>query len=237
MEIERELRKADPLGFRLDSLPSAAAEALVQELVMNSITTHATGPSRTPADVRARRARQRKRRIAAGLMAAGVLAVPGVAAAALGGMHSGFFGTGGEEVAGEEKLYTNSPDIRTVVQSLADEFPLPANTTYAPVLARYPTQDAVLDQRTGLGQVVQTYALCSWYRDWQTGSASERATAQTQINAAPNWKYWNFAKDDKTGQNPGKDVLSQIATETQAGDSTTLSQYISANCATDLVTR
>lgn len=233
MDIERALRNADPLGSRLDSLPSAAAEAIVQELVMNSTTQRVTTSPHTP-DVRATRARRRRRRFTAGLITAGVIAVPGVAVAALGGMHSGFFGTGGEDVAGQEFLFSDAPDIRPVVQSLAEEFPLPPKADYSLLLNRYPTHDRTLVQRDGLAQQVQFFSLCNWYHAWQTGAASNRATAQSVINAAPGWKYWHGAKDDSTGRNGLDDLLRQIATETRAGNGHTLGQFVSANCTTDL---
>jgi hypothetical protein len=151
-------------------------------------------------------------------------------------MHTGFFaptppaGQNSMNEPGEEFLNSNSPEVRSVVQDLTREFPLPAGTSYAPLLKRYPSTPNTLEQRTTLAQSVSFYAQCAWYQDWLKGDAARRAADQATIDAMPSWKYWRFATDDATGNNPGLEILNTIALETRAGNPTMITQYIKANC-------
>ena len=228
--IKRQLSQADPLNHvALHALTAAAIKALAQEIVMHE---QSTVPSRIeqPADIPAARPRRWRHRIAVGLLASGIIAVPTVAVAALGGMHTGFFGTGGENAQGEEFLNSNDPQISSVVQGLTREFPLPAGASYGPLLKKYPTEVNTLAQRTSLAQSVTSYAQCTWYQDWLKGDATRRAADQATIDAMPSWKYWHFAIDNATGDNPGLDTLKVIAAETRVGTTTTITQFVKANC-------
>jgi hypothetical protein len=213
--LQRRLSEVDPMAsVVMQPLPDTAVTALAQEIFVQ--TTAPTVPA-VPT-------KRRRRHLATGLLAAGVVAVPGVAFAALGGMHSGFFGTGGEEVKGEEKLYSDAPEIRGVVADLTKEFALPAGRSYDRLLSRYPTSERTLVQRTGLGQEVSLYAACAWYTHWQAGSAATRAQDQATLDAIPSWTYWRIA--------PSADPspFTQIADQARHGDATTLNQFVTTSC-------
>jgi hypothetical protein len=217
-DIERTLAAADPArAIDLEAVPDSAAQEVLHEVIARAARG---GPSRR---------RARRRRLTA-FVAVAALVIPAAALAAYGGIHSGFFGTGGEDVAGEEFLNADAPGITTVVRELTKEFPLPAGTSYAPLLRRYPSREHVLVQRTGLGQEVSFYAACAWYRSWLGGDAAVRASAQPTIEAIPGWRYWRFAVDPSTGENPGRDLLERIARETRAGRSGALTSFVRANC-------
>ena len=217
-DIERMLAAADPArAIDFASVPDSAAQELLR------------GVTAQPASRRPARRRRPRRRLTA-LVAATIVAVPTTALATYGGIHSGFFGGGGEEVPGEEFLNTDAPGIVAVVRELTREFPLPAGASYKPLLRRYPTRERALVQRTGLGQEVSSYAACAWYRAWLDGDAAAKAAAQPTIDAIPGWRYWRFAVDSSTGENPGRDLLERIARETRSGRSSTLKQYLVANC-------
>ena len=70
------------------------------------------------------------------------------------------------------------------------------------LLKRYPTKVNEHVQRTNLAQDVANYAHCAWYEHWLKGDAAQRAADQPTIDAIPTWKYWHFAVDDATGNNP-----------------------------------
>jgi hypothetical protein len=208
--IDRRLKAADPLRLDLTVLPEEAATALVKEIVMQ--------PTDPPP------ANKRKRFRVAVVAGAAALLI-GAPAAALGvyqGIHTGFFGSGGESEPGEEFLNSDAPEIKAVVKELSTEFPLPPGADYDRLLARYPSQERFLVQRTALGQEVSFYAACAWYRFWLNGDAAQRAQAQSTVDAVASWKYWR--SDD--GQAP----FQQIAAETRAGTDTTVRQFITANC-------
>ena len=233
--IQRQLSQADPLNHvTLHTLPDAAVKALAQEIVMHEQTTPPS-PIEQPDAIRTPRPRRRGRRLMVGLFA-GLIVVPTAAAAVVGGMHTGFFvpdppdGYTSMNEPGEELLNSNAPEIRSVVQDLTTEFPLPAGASYAPLVNRYPSVENTLEQRTTLAQAVSFYAQCAWYQDWVNGDAAQRAADQPTINAMPTWKYWHFAVDDATGDNPGLQILNTIAAETRVGTPTMINQYIKANC-------
>ena len=131
---------------------------------------------------------------------------------------------------GEEFLNSNDPEISTVVRGLTSEFPLPPGASYSLLLKRYPTKVNEHVQRTNLAQDVAYYAHCAWYEHWLNGNAKQRAADQPTIDAIPTWKYWHFAIDDTTGNNPGLDWLNGIAAETRAGKTTKITQEIKVNC-------
>ena len=185
--------------------------------------------------ITAARPRRRRHRWMVGLFA-GLIVVPTAAAAVVGGMHTGIFapsppdGSSSMNAAGEEFLNSNAPAIRNLVRDLTSELPLPAGASYAPLLNDYPSIENTFEQRTTLAQHVSSYAQCEWYQDWLKGDAAQRATDQPTIDAMPTWKYWHFATDDTTGQNPGLEILNKIVAETRAGNTTMISQYVTANC-------
>lgn len=209
--VDRRLRAADPLRLDLASLPEEAATALVKEIVMQP-----TGQPPTPK-------RRRSRVILVALAAALLIGVPGAAVGFHEGLHSGLFGIGGEEVEGEEFLNSDAPEMRGVIEELSAEFALPPGSDYARLLARYPSQERMLIQRTALGQEVSFYAACAWYRYWLEGDPAQRATAQSTIDTVASWKYWRSDSDDL-------DWFKRIAAETRAGEDTTLKQFTLANC-------
>lgn len=183
----------------------------------------------------AARPRRRRHRWMVGLFA-GLIVVPTAAGAVVGGMHTGIFapsppeGSSSMNAIGEEFLNSNAPEIRSLVRDLTSEFPLPAGASYAPLLNRYPSIENTYEQRTTLAQSVSFYAQCEWYQDWLKGDEAQRAKDQPTIDAMPTWKYWHFAIDDTTGQNPGLEILNKIVAETRAGTTTMISQYVTANC-------
>jgi len=186
-------------------------------------------------EIPAARPRRRRHRWMVGLFA-GLIVVPTAAGAVVGGMHTGIFapsppdGSSSMNAVGEEFLNSNAPEIRRLVRDLTSEFPLPAGASYAPLLNRYPSIENTYEQRTTLAQSVSFYAQCEWYQDWLKGDEARRATDQPTIDAMPTWKYWHFAIDDTTGQNPGLEILNKIVAETRVGTTTMISQYVTANC-------
>lgn len=233
--IQRQLSQADPLNHvALHSLPDAAVKALAQEIVMHEQST-AASPIEQPDEISAARPRGRRRRLMVGLLA-GLIVVPTAAFAVMSGLHTGYFepsspdGRPGMNVSGEEYLNTSDPEIRSVVQDLTIEFPLPPGASYSLLLKRYPTKAKGIAQRTNLAQDVSFYARCAWYEHWLKGDATQRAADQPTIDAIPTWKYWHFDVDDATGDNPGLDGLNGIAAETRAGKTTKITQEIKANC-------
>jgi hypothetical protein len=232
--IERQLSQADPLNHvALHALPDSAVKALAQEIVMHEQAT-VTPLTETPEEVRAARPR-RRRRLMAGLFA-GLIIVPTTAAAVVGGMHTGFLepsppeGFSSMGTVGEEWLNTGDPEIRTVVQDLTTEIPLPAGASYAALLAMFPTKEKAFEQRTGIGGQVASYAECAWFKDWIEGDAAQRARDQPTIDAMSTWKYWNFAIDAATGHNSGLEGQKRIAAETRAGITTNIRLSYDANC-------
>lgn len=212
--IQRQLSQADPLNHvTLHTLPDAAVKALAQEIVMHEQTTNPS-PIEQPAEIRTARPRRRRRRLMVGLFA-GLIVVPTAAAAAVGGI---------------QYLNSNDPKTSTVVQGLTKEFPLPPGASYSLLLKRYPAKVNELVQRSGLSQDVAYYAHCAWYEHWLNGDAAQRAADQPTIDAIPTWKYWNWAVDDATGENPGLDWLNGIAAETRVGKTTKITQEIKVNC-------
>jgi hypothetical protein len=189
------------------------------------------------------RSRGRRRLAVAAIVAAAVVAVPGGAVAAVkvyDSMHSGIYGAAdadghSEEIANEEFLYTDSPEIVAVVKELSNEFALPPGATYDKLYARYPSNERILIQRTVLSQEVAFAAACAWYSDW-LGSPARRAEDQKTIDAIPGWKYWRWAEDEgPAGASPSAeprndDPLSQIAAETRAGQDRLIRQFVTANC-------
>lgn len=211
--IQRQLSQADPLNHvTLHTLPDAAVKALAQEIVMHERTT-APSSIEQPAEIAAR-PRRRRRRLMVGLFA-GLIFVPTAAVAAVGGI---------------QYLNSNDPKTSTVVQGLTKEFPLPPGASYSLLLKRYPAKVNELVQRSGLSQDVAYYAHCAWYEHWLNGDAAQRAADQPTIDAIPTWKYWNWAVDDATGENPGLDWLNGIAAETRVGKTTKITQEIKVNC-------
>jgi hypothetical protein len=210
--VDRQLKAADPLRLDLAALPEQAAQALVKEIVMQ--------PTETPAPA-GRRRRTRTAVIAA--VAVLAIGVPGTALGVYQGIRSGLFGTGGEAVEGEEFYRTEAPEITGVMRELAAEFPLPPGADYGRLMARYPTREPMLVQRTGLGQEVSFYAACAWYRHWLAGDAAQRDRAQATMDTIASWRYWRFAGD-------GGQIFGRIAREARAGDDTTLKQFVTANC-------
>lgn len=194
-----------------------------------AVTEHSTDK------IPAARPRRRRHRWMVGLFA-GLIVVPTAAAAVVGGMHTGIFepsppdGSSSMNAVGEEFLNSNAPEIRSLVRDLTSEFPLPAGASYAPLLNSYPSIENTYEQRTTLAQRVSFYAQCEWYQDWLKGDQAQRAKDQPTIDAMPTWKYWHFAIDDATGQNPGLEILNKIVAETRAGTTTMISQYVTANC-------
>jgi hypothetical protein len=195
----------------------------------DAVTRHNTD------EIPAARPRRRRHRWMVGLFA-GLIVVPTAAGAVAGGMHTGLFqasppaGSSSMNAVGEEFLNSNALEIRSLVRDLTSEFPLPAGASYAPLLDRYPSLVNTYEQRTTLAQSVSFYAQCEWYKDWLNGDATRRAANQPVIDAMPTWKYWHFAIDDTTGQNPGLETLNKIVAETRVGTTTMISQYVSANC-------
>ena len=235
--LSRQLYQADPmLAVSFVPVPDEAVAAMAQEIMMDIRNASPVGMAARVAAVRAAKRRARRRRVLAALVAAGVVTVPTAAVAVVtGGMHSGSFGAANdtEDVPGEEWLYTDSPEIRDVVQRYANEIPLPDGASYEPLLAKYPRADRdgrELVQATGLAQEVQFYAVCAWYRDWNNGDPARQRADLPTIAAVPDWKYWRFATDDATGDNPGLDTLRKIVAETASGTGTTLRLYLRANC-------
>lgn len=233
--IQRQLSQADPLNHvALHALPDAAVKALAQEIVMHEQST-ATSPIEQPDEISAIRPRRRRRCLMVGLFA-GLIVVPTAAFAVMSGMHTGFFapsppaGYASMNEPGEEFLNSNDPEIRSVVQDLTTEFPLPPGASYSLLLKRYPTKVNELVQRTVLAQDVSNYAHCAWYEHWVKGDATQRAADQPTIDAIPTWKYWRFAVDEATRDNPGLDILNGIAAETRAGKTTMITQEIKGNC-------
>ena len=186
-------------------------------------------------EIPAARPRRRRHRWMVALFA-GLIVVPTAAGAIVGGMHTGIFepsppdGSSSMNAVGEELLNSNAPEIRSLVRDLTREFPLPAGGSYAPLLNSYPSIENTYEQRTTLAQRVSFYAQCEWYQDWLKGDERQRAKDQPTIDAMPTWKYWHFAIDDATGQNPGLEILNKIVAETRAGTTTMISQYVTANC-------
>ncbi|NMM25141.1 MAG: hypothetical protein HHJ11_16975 [Phycicoccus sp.] len=186
-------------------------------------------------EIPAVRPRRRRHRWVVGLFA-GLIVVPTAAGAVVGGIHTGIFapsppdGTSSENAVGEEFLNSKDPEIRSLVRDLTGEFPLPAGSSYAPLLKSYPSIVNTLEQRTTLAQSVSIYAQCEWYQDWLKGDSGRRAADQPIIDAMPTWKYWHFAIDDTTGHNSGLEILNTIVAETRVGTTTMISQYVSANC-------
>jgi hypothetical protein len=214
--IDSRIADADPLRLDLSAIPDEAAQAMLQEITMQTrldeIVT--TPPQRKPL---------RRRRI--GLLAlavAGALALPGAAYAVYQDMHSGKIGTGGEEVVSEEFLYADSPEIVGVVQELTAEFPLPPGYDFDSVIARYPAKERILMQRTGIGSEVGLNAACMWYRHWLDADRAGRATDQKTIDAIPDWPYLKGSGTDE--------VLTRIAKETRSGNPATARQFVTANC-------
>jgi hypothetical protein len=233
--IQDQLTQADPLNHvALPTLPDAAVKALAQEIVMHEQATPSTVEA--PEEVPAKSPRRRRRhRLMVGLLA-GLIVVPTTAAAVVGGIHTGFFepeppkGQASMNEPGEEYLNSNAPEISRVVKDLTSEFPLPAGTSYGPLLKQYPTTENMLVQRNNLAQDVSFYAQCVWYQDWLKGTSARRAADQATIDAIPTWKYWRFAIDEATGENSGLEILNTIASQTRVGDPTMITQYIKANC-------
>lgn len=186
-------------------------------------------------EIPAARPRRRRHRWVVGLFA-GLIVVPTAAGAVVGGLHTGIFeprppqGKHSMNAIGEEYLNSNAPEIRSLVRDLTGEFPLPAGSSYAPLLKSYPTIVNTLEQRTTLAQSVSFYAQCEWYQDWLKGDAARRAADQPTIDAMPTWKYWHFAIDDTTGHNSGLEILNTIVAETRVGTTTMISQFVTANC-------
>lgn len=233
-DVTGRLKAADPLrNVMFEPLPPSAVQALVEESIMTATYTPAPATA-IPPDVKAERRRRRRRRIAAALVTAAAVAVPTAAVAGNLGMHTGHFAGPNDtlNVPGEEVLDDSSPEIRGVVTDLTKEFTLPSGTTWAPLLAKFPRSGdaASMVQRSELGGEVQFYATCAWYRDWDTGNAARRAADAATIAAIPSWKYWHFAKDSATGEDPGGDLLRVIAAQTAAGDPTLLRTFLRTNC-------
>ena len=107
---------------------------------------------------------------------------------------------------------------------------MPPGASYSLLLKRYPAKVNARVQRSGLGQDVAYYAHCAWYEHWLNGDATQRAADQPTIDAIPTWKYWNWAVDGATGENPGLDSLNGIAAETRVGKTTKITQEIKVNC-------
>jgi hypothetical protein len=180
------------------------------------------------------RPRRRRRRTAAlAALALLVVVVPSAAAALeVAGVHTGFFPSGSstESVPGEEFLDTGSPGIVAVVERLTGGVPLPAGEDWAPFMARWPSAEGGLKQRSGIGVEVEAYARCRWQVAWldahAAGDAWAARAAAATLQQAASWRF--------TVATDGGGVVAhqrRLAAAAAAGDAGPVRAAYRANCA------
>jgi len=111
------------------------------------------------------------------------------------GIHTGFFPGPGdrESTPGEEYFDSGAPGIVDVIRELTTEFTLPAGDSWAPLLARWPSPEGELVQRSGLGTEVEWYARCRWEGAWlrahERGDATAAAAAARMLADPASTRY------------------------------------------------
>jgi hypothetical protein len=182
--------------------------------------------------VRRRRRRARGRAVLVAAIAAVVVLPSAGVAMEAAGIHTGFFPGRGdtESTPGEEYLDSGDPGIVSVVRGLTAEFPLPPGESWAPLLARWPSKDGAIVQRTGLGQEVEWYARCRWEAAWlrahDDGDAAAAAEIAGVLLKAAEWP--NTASGDAGGVVA---ALRETAAAAAAGDPARVRREYRANCA------
>ncbi len=213
--VDAWLAAADPMrSVEVSPLDRAAAERLKEFTMLE--------PSPT-----VRRSRRRRIIVGASIVLAG-LAIPTVAVAVNGGIHTGIFAGPDEteQVPGQELLDLGDPGIVDVARQEADRVPLPPGDTFDSVIARYPIKEGGFGQRLVVTQGVQFYAQCRWYSYWLNGDATARTDALNVIDQFPDWEFaQHFAKGDS-----GPQLLRDTIAELHRGDDTLLRQHMAANC-------
>lgn len=133
--------------------------------------------------------------------ALGVVAVlgtgAGVAAATDLFARTGQPGSGSGEEDASEQIRVDAPDAPDVVRELGDEIPLPPGISFDDIieLPDEPTTQTEL----GLQSTLEFEAGCQWTTYWiashEAGDETSAATAQSVLDAVPNWPA-RVATDD-----------------------------------------
>lgn len=225
MDLDTLLANADPLTQTPSRLDDQAVATLTAATVAEAkVTDNASGYQR------ARRAR-RARVIVPAL--AVIAAVPALAAAnQLPGVHTGWFPTrhqaGTEMLPGQEVLVFSDPAIMKYVKQQTTVVPLPAGSTWAAFLARWPRPEvegiAIQGQLRGIAEAAQLYASCRWEVTWLHGDATVRAATAEGIAQIPTWPLYT---QYDVGSAPR---VRQMVAQVQRGDDQLLREDVTANC-------